>query len=129
MHYIALAYPTAPTPADVDDHRAFLSSLPYVLPCQRCRLNLASHLNTMPPDDALRKGRDAFFAWTVDLHNVSISEHRRPCVTHAMARELYTRNHIVVLTAKRRALEILAAAILFGVIGGFFVYKQSGVRW
>lgn len=111
LHYIALGYPTKPTPGDADDFRAFLYSLPYILPCQKCRLNLASHLNTMPPDKALEQGRDAFFDWTVDLHNMSISEHRRPCVTRAMAKNLYTRNRIVPVTTSRRIVDVFCAAL------------------
>ena len=111
MHYVALGYPVNPTPADADDARAFLSSLQFILPCQKCRLNLASHLNTMPPDKALAQGRDAFFDWMVDLHNVSISEHCRPCVTREMAKRLYTQNRIVPVTLGRRRSEIACAFV------------------
>ena len=112
LHYVALGYPIKPTPGDADDFRSFLASLPFILPCQTCRLNLAAHMNTMPPDKALAQGRDALFDWTVDLHNESISEHRRPCVTRTMARDLYTRNRIVPVTTTRRVVDGVCAAFM-----------------
>lgn len=116
LHYVALGYPINPTPRDVDDYRSFISSLPYIIPCQKCRLNLAAHLNTMPPDAALASGRAAFFAWTVDLHNVSLSEWKRPCFTHDMAVRRYAQNRVLVLTAARRRSELFVAVVAGALI-------------
>lgn len=128
LHYVALGYPVQPTPADVDDYRAFIYSLPYIIPCQKCRLNLAAHLNSMPPDRALAGGRSAFFAWTVDLHNVSLSESKRPCFTHEMAARRYAGNRIVLVTRTQRSLELLTATIVGAVIAILLLRASYGGR-
>lgn len=126
IHYIALSYPEKPTPGDADDYRAFFASLQHVLPCQKCRENLASHLNLIPPDKALVEGRDALFKWTVDLHNISVSEHRRPCMTLERARELYMNNTIRPQCQAQRRVEILIAFLAGTAIcaGGLYVYAK-----
>ena len=128
IHYVALGYPENPTPADADDYRAFFASLPFVLPCQTCRLNLASHLNSLPPDQALANGRRALFDWTVDLHNLSISNHRRPCVDHDQAWNLYTRDRFVQMTRTRRLVELASAATIGVALYVFAVWSVRRYR-
>lgn len=90
LHYTALGYPASqPTPADRRLYRGFVYSLVSVLPCSMCRDNLRRHLTHAAPDAALAEGRDAFFAWTVRLHNIVNRETGRPTVDVRAARRLY----------------------------------------
>jgi hypothetical protein len=70
LHYVALGYPTLPTARHIREYGDFLRSIQNVLPCESCREHMAVNVRTNPPDEALRAGKDALFAWTVDLHNV-----------------------------------------------------------
>lgn len=67
IHYIALGYPDAPSQGDMDLYYNFFKNLGYVLPCKLCTGHYNSNFDTLPPD---LTSRDAFFAWSVALHNV-----------------------------------------------------------
>ena len=67
IHTVALSSPKKPTPAQRAANEAFTRSLAGVLPCQSCRAHFAKALKSLGP--AVFASRDAFFAWTVDLHN------------------------------------------------------------
>lgn len=51
-------------------YRKYFESLPYVLPCEKCRSHLLAHLEKHPMDSALSGGRSTLFAWSVELHNI-----------------------------------------------------------
>lgn len=75
IHYVALGYPKAPDAVDMQHYAAFYAALPHVLPCRKCRENLKGHYADAPFKDALRRGRDALFEWTVGVHN-TVNAHK-----------------------------------------------------
>lgn len=70
IHCVALDYPISPTTQDRENYKKFYMSLPYVLPCSKCRNNLVTHLKKVPLTDAELSSRAALLKWTIDLHNV-----------------------------------------------------------
>ncbi len=68
LHYVALGYPAKPTVAQRTAYGTFFESLPAVLPCGTCAVNLVRHLKGLDLESFLGSG-DALFAWTVLLHN------------------------------------------------------------
>lgn len=89
LHYIALAYPETPTETCQGDYRTFLNALARVLPCAKCREGLKCHLRDSPPAESLKSGRDAFFRWTVDLHNAVNEKTGAQRYDPAAVRKLY----------------------------------------
>jgi len=70
IHLITLAYPQYPTEVEKSQYRDFFYSLVYVLPCKKCRNNLAQNLSNYPLSDAVLSSRTAFVRWGIDLHNI-----------------------------------------------------------
>lgn len=68
MHYIALAYPKDPSPADIRHYWAFFMGLGNVIPCNYCATNYRKHMEELPIDPYLQKGN--LFEWTVEIHNM-----------------------------------------------------------
>lgn len=89
IHFIALDYPSDPTPDQAAAYRAFFETLGRVLPCYKCSKNYERHLKEMPltPQDLLSK--DALFAWTVALHNIVNKETGKSEMSVAEARNMY----------------------------------------
>jgi hypothetical protein len=52
----------------------FFTSLGTVLPCLSCSTNYQRHLRELPMEPALKKGGNALFEWTVQLHNLTNAE-------------------------------------------------------
>jgi hypothetical protein len=68
LHAAAFAYPDNPTAEERAHMTAFLSALPFVLPCRRCRAHCAEAIAADPPGDACGS-MDELSRWVVDLHN------------------------------------------------------------
>lgn len=62
-------------------YRKFFDSLPYVLPCEKCRSHLLEHLEKHTMDGALAGGRKTLFAWSVELHNIVNKSLGKPSMT------------------------------------------------
>jgi len=90
IHYVALGYPESrPSMLERRRYRAFFDSLPGVLPCKMCRENLTRHLTHASPDDALARGREALFDWTVRLHNIVNRECGKAALDPRAVRAMY----------------------------------------
>ena len=70
IHCVASDYPINPTNQDRNNYRNFYMSLPNVLPCAKCRNNLAIHLKKIPLTDYDLSTRSTLLKWTIDLHNI-----------------------------------------------------------
>lgn len=79
MHYIALAYPKDPTPADMRHYWAFFNGLGNVIPCAYCAAHYKKHLSSLQIDSYLQDGR--LFEWTVEIHNMVNRENGKPVVS------------------------------------------------
>jgi len=68
MHTMSFNYPVDPTPSDKIHYRQFILNLRHVLPCGKCRKNLAKNLKQLPITLAHMKSRDTFSKYIYDLH-------------------------------------------------------------
>jgi hypothetical protein len=96
-------------PTASKEHGEFLRSIQNVLPCESCREHMAAHMRANPPDEALRAGKDALFAWSVDLHNVV---NRAPGKETVDARVVCAR--LLPETVERRRLRLRRCSALVG---------------
>lgn len=69
IHLMTLGYPQKPTETEKMQYRNFFYSLIYVLPCKKCRVNLAKNINKYPLTDTVLSSRNSFVKWGIDLHN------------------------------------------------------------
>lgn len=69
LHYIALGYPTNPTPDDMLTYKKFFELVGYVLPCKLCSEHYKKHWTVLPIDSYL-SNRMRLFEWTVKIHNI-----------------------------------------------------------
>lgn len=88
IHFIALGYPSNPTPRERESYSAFFKSLGNVLPCFKCSLNYEKHLKELPIEPFLANG-DLLFRWTVQLHNIVNRETGKPEMHYEDAHAMY----------------------------------------
>jgi len=68
LHTMSFNYPVNPTPADKRHYRNFVLELQYVLPCGKCRKNLASNFKKTPLRQSDMKSRETFSRYIYELH-------------------------------------------------------------
>lgn len=66
MHWIASTYPTEPTEIDVYWSQMYVESLYHSLRCPTCYEHFGTLLREYPIQNY---SREAFFQWTIDMHN------------------------------------------------------------
>lgn len=124
LHYVALGYPAeGPSTTAIREYYVFLDSLGDVLPCQACRTNYREHFLATPPNEALSRGRDALFDWTVSMHNkVNVATGRREMSTKVM-KARYESGNVRATPTSRRVAESIASACA-GAILAFIIVKS-----
>lgn len=70
LHTMSFNYPVHPSLADKNHYRDFVLSLQYVLPCGKCRKNLAKNFKRLPLTISDMKSRDTFSKYVYDLHEI-----------------------------------------------------------
>jgi hypothetical protein len=66
IHWVALTYPTNPTPIDKKNYLKFFESLQDVLPCPFCAVHFKQNMTKNP----IRLDNNMeLFNWTVEMHN------------------------------------------------------------
>lgn len=70
LHLVTIGYPDHPTEMDKIHFYQFFENLQYVLPCEKCRKNLAQHLQKYPLTNEVLSSRKNLIKWGIDLHNV-----------------------------------------------------------
>jgi hypothetical protein len=68
LHTMSFNYPVNPTAEDKRHYRNFVLELKYVLPCGKCRKNLAKTLKKHPLNMSDMKSRETFSKYIYDLH-------------------------------------------------------------
>ena len=68
LHTISFNYPVAPTKADKRRYKVFMESLAHVLPCGKCRANLAVYYKKHPLTDRCLESRRTFSLYVYRLH-------------------------------------------------------------
>jgi len=70
LHTMSFNYPVHPSLADKRHYRNFILSLQYVLPCGKCRKNLAKNFKRLPLNMSDMKSRETFSKYVYELHEV-----------------------------------------------------------
>ena len=70
LHLVTMAYPENPTQYDKEKYHNFFDSIKYILPCEKCRNNMGSHLKKYPLTETVLSSRKMLVKWLIDLHNV-----------------------------------------------------------
>lgn len=75
------AYPNNPTNDEKMGYSSFFSSLQYVLPCERCRINYSRHLSHYPLTNEILKSQTSLLNWYLGLRNISNYETGKGAIT------------------------------------------------
>lgn len=70
IHFITLEYPINPTEDDKMNYYQYFNCLSNVLPCYKCRYNMAKHLKKYPLTEEALSSRKNLVKWGIDFHNV-----------------------------------------------------------
>lgn len=70
IHIMTLGYPMKPTENEKTHYRKFFNNLIHVLPCEKCRHNMSSHLKKIPLTNDVLNGRNNLVKWGIDFHNI-----------------------------------------------------------
>lgn len=90
LHTMSFNYPVNPTAADKRHYRDFVFELQYVLPCGKCRKNLASNFKKMPLLSSNMKSRETFSRYIYELHEmVNGMLGKKSGLTYDQVRERY----------------------------------------
>ena len=90
LHTMSFNYPVEPTCSDKHHYRDFILSLKHVLPCGKCRKNLAKNLALLPLELSNMKSRETFSKWVYHFHEaVNTMLKKKSGLTYADVRERY----------------------------------------
>jgi hypothetical protein len=90
LHTMSFNYPVHPTPKDKLHYRNFVLELQYVLPCGKCRKNLANTFKQFPLTNSKMKSRETFSRYIYDLHEyVNRMLNKKSGLTYNDVRERY----------------------------------------
>ena len=90
LHTMSFNYPVNPTREEKHHYRDFVLGLKYVLPCGKCRKNLAKNFRRLPLTMAAMESRDTFSKYMYDLHEtVNHMLEKRSGLSYADVRERY----------------------------------------
>jgi hypothetical protein len=70
LHTMSFNYPVNPTPLQKKQYRDYILSLKHVLPCGKCRKNLAKNLKKLPIQMKHMQSRETFSKYIYDLHEL-----------------------------------------------------------
>src|SRR5690606_18573879 len=110
------AYPNNPSHEKMEDTRSFFMSLQGLLPCEKCRYNLAYHYSYRPLTDGILKNKYYLINWLIDIHNdVNISL-GKPVMTYTQVINEYFGNNEPFFTSGRMILIFIIILTLLCVI-------------
>jgi hypothetical protein len=70
LHTMSFNYPVNPTKKIKMEHKKYIMSLQYTLPCRHCRENLRKNLKMMPLTMTHLKNRNTFSRYIYELHEL-----------------------------------------------------------
>lgn len=85
IHLITLDYPQHPTDSDKTNYRNFFYALIYVLPCAKCKHNLAKNISNFPLTDNILSNRSSFVKWGIQIHNIVNNHLGKPVLSYKEA--------------------------------------------
>jgi hypothetical protein len=90
LHTISFNYPTKPSQEQKQQYRDFVLSLRNVLPCGKCRKNLAKNFQKLPLTMAAMESRDTFSRYMYNLHKtVNTMLGKTTPMTYEYVRDMY----------------------------------------
>lgn len=70
LHSIVLAYPNQPNEKDKINMKKFFNSVPDILPCEECRVNMKKHMIELPLNDKVLESKFALAEWINKLNDM-----------------------------------------------------------
>jgi hypothetical protein len=90
LHTMSFNYPNQPTKIQKKQYKDFIISLKHILPCGKCRENLATNFKIMPLKAKHMKNRENFSKYVYDLHElVNKQLDKTSGLTYEVVRERY----------------------------------------
>ena len=103
LHTMSFNYPVNPSCADKRHYMSFVLNLQHVLPCGKCRKNLARTMKKTPLRWEHMKTRDSFSLFIYQLHEtVNNMLHKKSGLTYEVVRERYEHFRARCAKTKRR---------------------------
>ena len=66
---ICLSYPNNPTKTYKDQYKYFFYTLPYILPCNKCRTHFKEYIQKYPLNDNILNSKNNLIKWIISAHN------------------------------------------------------------
>jgi hypothetical protein len=92
MHYLTLSYPDNPDIAEQNKFRNFFMMIGQYLPCEKCRVNYKTNIQTLPLTDVVLSSRNNLIKWLFDLHNIVNKETGKTQITYDKFNDIYINN-------------------------------------
>ena len=90
LHSISFNYPISPTKKDKKYYKNFILSLKNILPCGKCRSNLAKNFEKLPLHHYHMESRDTFSKYVFHLHEVvNTMLHKKSGLTYEKVKNSY----------------------------------------
>lgn len=90
LHTMSFNYPVHPTASDKCHYRDFVLELQYVLPCGKCRKNLAKNFKKLPLTMSKMESRETFSRYIYELHEtINKMLNKKSGLTYDDVRERY----------------------------------------
>lgn len=70
IHCISFNYPVSPSNIQKTQYKNYILSLQNILPCGKCRKNLAKNFKHLPLEDRHMDSRETFSRYIFDLHEI-----------------------------------------------------------
>jgi hypothetical protein len=70
LHCISFNYPVSPSNIQKTQYMNYIKSLQNILPCGKCRKNLAKNFKRLPLEDRHMASRETFSRYIFDLHEI-----------------------------------------------------------
>jgi hypothetical protein len=117
MHYITMAYPDNPTNIDKQNMKSFFSSIGYILPCEKCRLNFSRHTSSYPLNDDVLSSRFDLVNWLINVHNEVNKMNGKKVLSYDEVMELYLyKKHDNCLIVNTRTAVIIVSIIIIIIL-------------
>lgn len=88
FHYIAVSYPLSPSYSMKMHAINFIKSLPFLLPCETCRMHSRVFIDSVNLEMATAN-KNEFFKFFVDFHNYVNARKNKSVLSYSHAYELY----------------------------------------